>query len=80
MHNLKVERDVSVDKTEDLSPGGSFSSNLEKTAVRRGRRGSHRIHSSFATKGRESEQKITVNKRKIEGFSTCAGRGGGLVH
>ena len=39
MHNLKVERDVSVDKTEDLSPGGSISSNLEKTLKRQGELG-----------------------------------------
>ena len=44
------------------SPGGSISSNPERTALRRQGGGEARLYKSFATKGRLSEcQKIIVN-------------------
>ena len=54
----------SVDKTEASSPGGGISSNPEKTAQRRPEVA--KMYRRFVTKGSYSEQKITVNNRKLD--------------
>ena len=53
----------SSDILRTSSPGGSISSNLERIAAGCG---VGRIYMSFATKGRRSEQNVTVNKRKSD--------------
>lgn len=49
MYNLKVDGKFYLGQNEALTPGGSISSNPEKTAPRR--QGGAGIHRSFATKG-----------------------------
>ena len=80
-HNLKVESYVLFSRNfQDLNPGGSISSSLERTAP--GRQGKKPgLYRSLTTKGRQTEhQKIVVNKRnqlsQVKDFSAflCKGQ------